>query len=316
MGRKKLLNLECYPLALPGENRSYGGNAFYVDLVPRSAWFANLRNMLPVTQWRTLSQYVINRAGKECEICGSSTRLEAHERWEFNESTLEQKLVRIICVCKLCHLSIHIGLAGILGIRNEVDSHIRRVTSWSKQDLRRHVEEARNRWERISYYPWEINVSIATNAGLTIYSKNEVRRRLDERNRKLAEKINSHCLFADGLNWDFSDQIHAGSSVFIADEDEEIMDSFPLPSNFSCAPYFAKQKNLIDSSKSTVELSTFIKAYRRIFRINSNEELKQALKDQDGPMRLILGDEVDDPKKEMIKNGLSKGVLFWRENFV
>lgn len=40
MGRGKSLHLERYSNELPKENRLYGGNNFYVDLVPGSVWWA------------------------------------------------------------------------------------------------------------------------------------------------------------------------------------------------------------------------------------------------------------------------------------
>lgn len=46
MSKKSPLNLEQYGDALPGEDRLFGGNNFYVEMIPSNAWYANLRAIL------------------------------------------------------------------------------------------------------------------------------------------------------------------------------------------------------------------------------------------------------------------------------
>lgn len=310
MGRGKDLHLERFQNELPGEDRSYGGNDFYVDLVPRSVWWANLRVMLPPSQWKALSKYVIARAGAACEICGSTIRLEAHERWDFERDTGKQKLARIVCVCKLCHLSIHIGLAGEFGIREEIEAHIFQLTLWGKREMNRHIKEARHRWDELSHLAWEADVSIVTNAGLTPYAKDEVRRRVNEKNRKINEKMDSTCLTIDGWAWDLSDEVFKGCVVFIAETDEESLGGLPLSEGPAFAEYTAKRPELIDPGKAMLDLKTFVTAYRRSYAISSNAELANALLDIEGPKRLVLTDDVD-VTFEMVMSGFSEGILFW-----
>ena len=57
MAKNVPLNFDQYGDSLPGEDRSFGGNSYYVDLVPLRAWFANLRAAIPASQWKELSGY-------------------------------------------------------------------------------------------------------------------------------------------------------------------------------------------------------------------------------------------------------------------
>jgi len=310
MGRGKALHLERFPHELPGEDRSYGGNKFYVDLVPKSVWWANLRAMLPPSQWKALSSYAIHRADGACEICGAADRLEAHERWAFDESTGIQKLMRIVCVCKLCHLSIHIGLADAFGIREDIESHIFRLTLWGKREMKRHIKEARARWEVLSRRAWEVDASPVANAGLTPYNKSDVWRRVNEKRRKISEKIDGSRLTIDGMTWDFADPIFKECVVFIAETEKETLDGLPLSMGSAFASYTAKRPELIPPNRSKLDLKSFITAFRRSYGISNKAELTEAIMSKDGPKRLILSDEVD-VETETITKGFSDGILFW-----
>jgi len=316
MGRSKSLRLENYPTELPGEDRSYGGNEFYIDLIPKSVWFANLRAMLTPTQWKHLSNYVIERANSACEICGSTERLEAHERWHFNEGVRRQKLIRLMCVCKLCHLSIHSGLAGEFGLNFSVEEHIKKITGWRKSDLKRHRKEAKKRWEILSWLDWEIDVSIAINAGLTTYSKEEVKIRIFERRRKANEKNNSSRLIIDDIEWDFSQDTFRECVIFIAettdDDDSEILDGLLLPNSIGSPMYTIKQFDKIPPHRPTIDVKTFISAFRRAYPVSNEFELKELLRDQSNPKRLIVSNEIE-ITNEMANSMLSKGIIFWSE---
>ncbi|MFJ3408313.1 DUF5710 domain-containing protein [Promicromonospora sp. NPDC090134] len=93
------------PDLLPGEDRSFGSGLF-VDLVPSTCWFTNVRSCVSPKDWDRLRRMITRRAGLRCEICGATqdkeTRrwLEAHERWVYDGTTGVQRLVRLICLCQ------------------------------------------------------------------------------------------------------------------------------------------------------------------------------------------------------------------------
>ena len=96
------------PDLLPGEDRSLGSGLF-VDLVPSSCWFTNVRSCVVAKDWERLRRMITARAGHACEVCGATpdpaakTWLEAHERWTFDPATRVQRLGRLICLCTPYH---------------------------------------------------------------------------------------------------------------------------------------------------------------------------------------------------------------------
>jgi hypothetical protein len=152
---------------LPGEDRTFGGNTFYVDLLPPSAHFHNLRTYLALNDWKTLSQYVIQRAERRCEICGSQERPEAHERWRFNPEFCKQDAARLMCVCKKCHLGIHYSLPGYFALREDIDAHIMAITGWDKAALSAHVKERSEVHARLSALVYEVDLSLIERIGIT-----------------------------------------------------------------------------------------------------------------------------------------------------
>lgn len=63
--------------------------------------------------------------GECCGIYGKDAKnnednqIEAHERWYYDEDNKIQKLVRLVALCKKCHLTTHMGFAQIIGRDNE-----------------------------------------------------------------------------------------------------------------------------------------------------------------------------------------------------
>ena len=106
------------PDLLPGEDRSFGSGLF-VDLVPASCWFTNVRSGVAAADWDRVRRMVYRRAGDRCEACGRrcgpQVQLEAHERWYFDDVRGVQMLRRLVSLCALCHLASHYGRAATVG---------------------------------------------------------------------------------------------------------------------------------------------------------------------------------------------------------
>jgi hypothetical protein len=150
-----------------GENRLFGGNLLYKDLIPSSTWFKNVRTCVTRSSWDKLRKQVYGRADYKCECCKkdcsinntysgdeyedavispakyeefdgdtelnkwNTIRLEAHERWSYDNDTKVQKLERIIALCHRCHTATHMGLAGLRGLTELAIKHTKKVNSWS-----------------------------------------------------------------------------------------------------------------------------------------------------------------------------------------
>ena len=114
-----------------------------IELVPDSCWYSNLRSLLPPAQWDFIRRDAYARAHGRCMICGApARRLEAHERWEYDEKNAVQRLKDIIAVCHSCHEVIHIGRTQLLGGEERAARHFMQVNGCSYADYRRALGEA------------------------------------------------------------------------------------------------------------------------------------------------------------------------------
>ena len=161
------------PDLLPGEDRDFGSGLF-VDLVPSSCWFTNVRSCVSQRDWDRLRKMITTRADRRCEICHraedreSGRWLEAHERWEFDHQTKVQVLRRLICLCTSCHTATHYGLAKLTGKDGEAFSHICRVTRLSPRQVKDQIDLAFAVWQIRSLGIWELDLGILLNAGVTL----------------------------------------------------------------------------------------------------------------------------------------------------
>lgn len=160
------------PELLPGEDRSFGAGLF-VDLVPSTCWFTNVRTCVAPRDWERLRRMITRRAGRRCEICGRGEEraerrwLEAHERWAYDAGAGTQSLRRLLCLCTDCHVVTHFGLAQLRGLADQALAHLRRVTGMSAADADEHVAAAFELWQRRSARTWTLDLSALTEAGIT-----------------------------------------------------------------------------------------------------------------------------------------------------
>ncbi|SNR79724.1 DUF5710 domain-containing protein [Blastococcus mobilis] len=178
------------PELLPGEDRGFGQGLF-VDLVPSTCWFTNVRSCVDAAQWDALRSMVYRRAGHRCEVCGvprgrDRQRLEAHERWEYDEDSFTQTLRRLIALCWSCHRATHFGFAEVTGASAEAKAHLRAVNGWSAGESDAHIDRAFALWEMRSAHEWRLDLSILTNAGIKAVELPAPGRRSEESTARLA----------------------------------------------------------------------------------------------------------------------------------
>ena len=113
------------------------------ELVPDSCWYSNLRSILKPAQWDVVRRDAYARANGRCMICGRpASRLEAHERWSYDEEKEVQKLEDVIAVCHQCHSVIHIGRTQLMGQEDIAIKHFMRVNKCTYADYIRALGEA------------------------------------------------------------------------------------------------------------------------------------------------------------------------------
>jgi hypothetical protein len=172
------------PNLLPGEDRNFGPGLF-VDLVPSSCWFSNVRSCVDQRDWERLRRMITNRADQRCEVCRRGQDREArrwlvaHERWAYDDSNNVQALRRLICLCTDCHTTTHFGLASINGKSTEAFKHLSTITGLPADQVSQHINAAFALWRRRSAIAWELDLSILVRAGVAVTKPPSVTERAD-----------------------------------------------------------------------------------------------------------------------------------------
>lgn len=165
---------------LVGEDRTFGGNHLFVDLIPRSCWFSNVRTCIRSSDWDKLRHYVYERVNYTCECCLTNTKesiingnLEAHERWEYDNVNKIQRLKRFVALCHQCHQTTHIGLAGIRGKKTEATVHLQKVRNFTDVECELHIKNAYSLWSERNKYNWNLDLSLIENNNIKLSNKNK-----------------------------------------------------------------------------------------------------------------------------------------------
>ncbi len=85
------------------------------ELVPEACWRSNLRSFLKPDDWDKIRRAAYAKAGGRCVICGARGRLEAHEKWVYDDKRATQTLVDVIALCSACHEVKHISRTQLMG---------------------------------------------------------------------------------------------------------------------------------------------------------------------------------------------------------
>lgn len=94
-------------------------------------------------------------------ICGApSKRLEAHERWEYDEENAVQRLKDIIAVCPACHAAIHIGRTQLKGDARAAEEHFMKVNGCTYAQMRAALGAANaDHIRRNKIGEWKLDIS-------------------------------------------------------------------------------------------------------------------------------------------------------------
>jgi len=149
------------------EDRTFGGNLLFVDLIPKTSWYKNLRSHIGRSNWNRLRRYVYARVNHICECCGydafiNKKSLECHERWKYDMETNTQTLVRFVALCRKCHQSTHIGFAKIRGKGKEAKEHLKTIRKFNDLECDEHIKNAFDIWKKRSSIKWKIDMSLLT----------------------------------------------------------------------------------------------------------------------------------------------------------
>jgi len=131
------------------------------ELVPDSCWYSNLRSILKPKQWDIVRKEAYARANGRCMICGRPVkRLEAHEKWVYDEENAVQKLEDVIAICHSCHSVIHIGRTQLIGEEDKAIEHFKKVNKCTYADYIKALCEANTVHQRRNRVAeWKIDLS-------------------------------------------------------------------------------------------------------------------------------------------------------------
>ncbi len=136
-----------------------------IELVPETCWYTNLRQVLPPAQWDRLRREVYRRFGYHCAVCGAGGKLHCHEVWAYDDATHVQSLQGFRALCENCHHIKHLGFAGILAGRGQLDydqliAHFCSVNGCDDQTFERHRAAAFAEWRERSRHEWQTDLGI------------------------------------------------------------------------------------------------------------------------------------------------------------
>lgn len=130
------------------------------EILPTGAFYFNLRSTLSKKAWDIIRFDAYKRANGKCSVCGKPTsRLEAHEQWEFIEKTKTQKLNCVIAVCSSCHSVIHINRTILVGKEDSAIKHFEKVNGVDYSTYINSLKEANDKANALSYiYDWSLDL--------------------------------------------------------------------------------------------------------------------------------------------------------------
>ena len=118
------------------------------EMVPEECWYANLRSILKSEEWDRVRRDAYARAGRRCCVCGVSGRLEAHEKWSYDEKKALQKLEDVVALCPNCHAIKHIGRTQLIGREMDAMEHFMRVNGCSQMEYHDALSKANEEYFR------------------------------------------------------------------------------------------------------------------------------------------------------------------------
>jgi hypothetical protein len=121
-----------------------------IELIPRQMSGMNARAVLTREAWDQVRDITHALHGGRCAECGSDSRVECHEEWQYEWAHRDRKnlpvmrLAALRTLCRLCHLGKHIRFAEnhCPGELPYVRRHLMRLYALSEAQLDDHVRKA------------------------------------------------------------------------------------------------------------------------------------------------------------------------------
>jgi len=131
-----------------------------MQLIPETSWYFNLRKVMLKADWDKLRRQVYAYFQHQCASCRRGhMQLHAHEVWKFNQRSKVQKLVRLVCLCELCHGVEHMGHTEMVGgsYQGRVLRHAIHTLGWTHKQFWARREAAFSKWQQRNRYDWKVD---------------------------------------------------------------------------------------------------------------------------------------------------------------
>ena len=121
-------------------------------------------------------------------VIRSLEQIIAWRGWCFDHTLQTQSLVRLLCLCKSCHMGVHIGVTSILGYFELTKKHILNITSWTSQQFEDHLSKARENERALSSKSWKLDVSLVKAIGIPTYDKEKLQEKIEKRKDQIVRE--------------------------------------------------------------------------------------------------------------------------------
>ena len=131
------------------------------EMVPEECWYSNLRSILKPKDWDVVRRDAYARANGRCMICKRyAKRLEAHEKWSYDEARALQKLEDVVALCHACHEVKHISRTQLMGRGMDAMEHFQKVNDCSQMEFHLALQEANEEYfKRNRVEGWVTDIS-------------------------------------------------------------------------------------------------------------------------------------------------------------
>ena len=144
-------------------------NLLTIELVPKTAWFSNVRSMVAQPDWDRLRKETYRAYGYRCGVCGGVGKhhpVECHEIWQYDDAKRIQKLMGLIALCPRCHEVKHIGFANTQGRGAIATAHLAKVNRWTLAEAKWYVHQQFALWMQRSRLSWQMDLGWLKDRGI------------------------------------------------------------------------------------------------------------------------------------------------------
>ncbi len=138
-----------------------------IELVPTTCFWSNVRSTVKPKEWDKIRLITYSAANNTCEICnqkgkdqGYRHNVECHEIWEYNDRRKIQKLIGLIALCPICHITKHFGRASAMGNQGLAITKLQEVNNWSHKKVVEYLAESYQIHKERSKHEWLLDLSL------------------------------------------------------------------------------------------------------------------------------------------------------------